>query len=110
MCVCVCARSWDLPFIKVLIGHSDAAGNETETSSERQRLLAQRRACCPGLPRGLVRVPVTRAPPIKGLYHSCGIMTVIILSIIYPQQSESCGSFMVLIWDGVIAISSSVDE
>jgi len=26
-------------------------------------LLAQRRACCPGLPRGLVRVPATRAPP-----------------------------------------------
>ena len=46
---------------------------------------------------------------VGGLYHSCGIMTVIILSIIYPQQSESCGSFMVLIWDGVIAISSSVD-
>jgi len=37
-------------------------------------------------------------------------MTVIILSIIYPQQSESCGSFMVLIWDGVIAISSSALE
>ena len=47
---------------------------------------------------------------VGGLYHSCGIMTVIILSIIYPQQSESCGSFMVLILDGVIAISSSVDE
>ena len=29
----------------------------------RRRLLAQRRACCPGLPRGLVRVPATRAPP-----------------------------------------------
>ena len=26
----------------------------------RRRLLAQRRACCPGLPRGLVRVPATR--------------------------------------------------
>ena len=26
-------------------------------------MLAQRRACCPGLPRGLVRVPATRAPP-----------------------------------------------
>ena len=26
-------------------------------------LLAQRRACCPRLPRGLVRVPATRAPP-----------------------------------------------
>ena len=66
MCVCVCARSWDLPFFKVLIGHSvfnDAAGDETETSCERQRLLAQRRACCPGLPRGLVRVPATRSPP-----------------------------------------------
>ena len=66
MCVCVCARSWDLQFFKVLIGHSvfdDAAGDEPETSCERQRLLAQRRACCPGLPRGLVRVPATRAPP-----------------------------------------------
>ena len=26
----------------------------------RRRLLAQRLACCPGLPRGLVRVPATR--------------------------------------------------
>ena len=29
----------------------------------RRRLLAQRRACCPGLPRGLVRVPATRTSP-----------------------------------------------
>ena len=29
----------------------------------RRRLLAQRRACCPGLSRGLVQVPATRAPP-----------------------------------------------
>ena len=29
----------------------------------RRRLLAQRRACCPGLPRGLVRVAATRPPP-----------------------------------------------
>ena len=64
--MCVFVHGVGTPFFKVLIGHSvfdDAAGNETETSCERQRLLAQRRACCPGLPRGLVRVPATRAPP-----------------------------------------------
>ena len=31
--------------------------------SRRRRLLAQTRACCHGLPRGLPRVPVTRASP-----------------------------------------------
>ena len=68
-CVCVCVFVHGVRtcrFSKLLIGHSvfdDAAGDETETSCERRRLLAQRRACCPGQPRGLVRVPATRAPP-----------------------------------------------
>ena len=35
----------------------------TNQSCKRRRLLAQRRACCPGLPRGLGQVPATRAPP-----------------------------------------------
>ena len=35
-----------------------------QDGGRRRRLLAQGRACCPGLlPRGLVRVPATRAPP-----------------------------------------------
>ena len=35
-----------------------------EVGGSIRRVLAQGRACCPGLlPRGLVRVPATRAPP-----------------------------------------------